>query len=605
MQYKILLILLFLLTLQADTHTIGAQKVASSSLEKGTLFASVSGTQNHCSKEHPCSIQTAFSKLKAGSTLFLKGGTYNLKMGLHIKASGTLSEPIIIESYPDERAILNGNQSIKTITKNHNVVRHGIYIAGKNHITIRNIDIKNMGATGIKLLYSSHNRIEGCHIYNNFLSGISLYGGHYNKPYKPYKYGYNTIENNIIYNNSDAGLNLLQKVGKTVYSYEDGDNADGISVSSGKYNSITHNTVYANADDGIDLWRSNDSYAAYNLVYKNGKGKGGNGNGIKAGGNLDPHAPNGLRAVVEYNIAYNNKRRGFSNNAGKKVTFRYNTAYRNGTFGFTSSDDTLMHHNIALDNGAKVSIKKGHHTNSWQGTQKVSFISTSPLSCDFLKLKKNYIGAYTTQDNSNTKIFLIGDSTVFNTAQGEMGWGSKLGALMKNPHALFNQARSGASSSSYKTLSKHHHHWENTKALIKKTDIRAGAYLFIQFGHNNKDKNTTRFYNDLKTYLKEAKALGLIPVLITPISRLYKYDKSHGVLPQIVRDLAKDENVLLLDLQEKSWHAFNEYPSHQAIATKFAYDDHTHFNPQGAAIIAGWIKELACEADSKLCSIFK
>lgn len=615
---------LFLLTSFAYSTSIdkidqrvGARLIVPTPITSKALVAATSGYGEACTLKHPCSIQTALAKLQAGTTLFLRGGIYHLEESIVIPVSGTKSQPIIMESYPNENAILNGNQSKITIQKGKHIVRNGIHIQGKSYINIRNLEIINMGARGINILYSSHITIEGCIIHDNYLSGITIYGGNYSKPYKPYKYGYNTISDNILYNNSDAGLNALQKQDGHTYSYEDGDNADGISVSSGKFNKIIHNTVYANADDGIDLWRSNNSYVAYNLVYDNGRGNGGNGNGIKAGGNRNfdhkEDSPNGKLAIVEYNIAFKNKRIGFDINSGKKVTFRYNTAWKNGSHGFTSYDDTIVNNNIAFENKKKTIIRKQHTHNSWQNSKPIHFISTEKNSADFLRLTTNKMGAYRQNKGdetpppttSNAKIFLIGDSTVHNRSKGEMGWGSALSSYLKNPNNLFNQARSGASSSSYKRAHPRHHDWVSTKKLIQQSDITKGAYLFIQFGHNNRDENYTQFYNDLKSYTTQAKALGLIPVLLTPVARLYKYDKSHKDYPQIVRDLAKDENILLLDLYEKSWHIFNSYPTHDAIAAKFAYDDRTHFNPQGAKIVAGWVKVLACEASPALCVEFK
>ncbi len=609
--------MLFLLHLYANTSEIIGARELSSTLTPTALIVSTKGRGELCTLKNPCALPQALTKLKVGSTLYLRGGIYTLDKSLIIPLSGTKTAPIMIESYPHEVAILDGKQSKESIKKGEAIIRNGIHIQGKQYITIKNIEIHHMAARGINILYSSHIIIEGCKIHDNFLSGITIYGGNYDAPYKPYKYGYNTLKDNIIYNNSDAGLSLLQKDkdGYT-YSYEEGDNADGISVSSGKYNRIIHNTVYANADDGIDLWRSNNSYVAYNMVYNNGRGRGGNGNGIKAGGNraFDNKAdsPNGKLAIIEHNIAFKNKRIGFDINSGKKVTYQYNTAWKNGAEGFTSYDDTIVKNNLAVGNAKRTIIRAKHKDNAWQTATPTTFITTDYHDRDFLKTTTPIDkGAYAKtlalsyhDDNDTVPIFLIGDSTVYNNSHGELGWGSRLAMYMKNPKMLFNQARSGASSASYKQTANNHHDWRTTKKLIKQACDK-GGYLFIQFGHNNKDKNYQSFYQDLKTYILEARALGLTPVLITPVSRLWKYDASHKNYPHVVRDLAKDQQVLLLDLNKKSQEVFNRYPSHDAVAKEFGYDDHTHFNPKGATSVASWIKLLACESDKKLCSQFK
>jgi len=608
-------------THRSESAPFGSREITPTPLSKGTLFASVSGTGELCEAQNPCSIERAFSKLQAGSVLFLRGGIYNLKSTLTLPVTGKENAPITIESYPYEKAILNGNESMASIQKNDVVVRDGIFLQGRHYVTIRNVEITNMGASGIELLYSSHDLVEGCHIHHNYKSGVSLYGGAYNKPYIAYTYGYNTIQDNIIHHNSDAGLNAQQKAGNRIYSYEDGDNADGISVSSGKENIIRHNTVYANSDDGIDLWRSNDSYVAYNRVYDNGRGTGGNGNGIKAGGNLDPDAPNGRRAVITHNLSYNNKRQGFDINSGKEVTFSYNTAFGNKAQGFTSDTDTIVIYNIAAENAQKTGINVRHEDNSWQIPGIPQFISTDPNDADFLKPLENTpfhkMGVYADEaslafkqpkaltPDTQAKIFLIGDSTVHNLTAGECGWGTKLALYMKHPENLFNFARSGASSYSFLKRHTGRHDWESLKAAMQTADLSHGAYLLIQFGHNNKDKDYKHYHDNLDFYIKEARTLGVIPVLITPVERLYKNVNSQGKFPETMRKLAAEEKVLLLDLHAKSFAMFNTYKNHKAIQEQFAYDDITHFNPEGAAIIASWLKELACHSDQKLCSQFK
>ncbi len=218
------------------------------------------------------------------------------------------------------------------------------------------------------------------------------------------------------------------------------------------------------------------------------------------------------------------------------------------------------------------------------------------------------------QVDTSVKIFIIGDSTVHNTSQGEAGWGSKLGDYADANITIFNQARSGSSSKSYKVSSSSHHDWDTTKSMMQEADISYGAYLFIQFGHNDEKEDEdlhteagigNTFYTHLQEYIDEARALAVVPVLITSVERMYLGGSTHGDYPQTVRDLAIDENVLLLDLQEKSLYEFNQLESEEEILELFSYDDSTHFNPEGASIVAGWVKSLICNSDDlNLCSHF-
>ncbi len=220
----------------------------------------------------------------------------------------------------------------------------------------------------------------------------------------------------------------------------------------------------------------------------------------------------------------------------------------------------------------------------------------------------------TQQQNSASKIFIIGDSTVYNETLGNVGWGSKLNLYMKNPNNVYNRAREGASSKSFLIDSASHHDWSTMKNIMQNANLLNPAYLFIQFGHNDEKEGyrhtetgrDNSYYTYLKTYIDTARNLGITPVLITPVNRLYKNKRTHGEYPQTMKDLAEDENVLLLDLEYKSFVEYNKYPNDQVLQNFFAYSGRTHFNAEGAKVVAGWVKELICNSnEDTLCSQFK
>ena len=354
----------------------GARPVVSTPVNQGSLFASPAGNGNSCTLALPCSIETAIAQLSAGDVLFLRGGNYIILSHLNIIAQGNQANPIIIESYPGELAVLDGqNETAADVISGNFPTGPGLWAhANSAYITIRKLEVKNMSEAGIALA-GERAIVEGCHVYNNHYNGIHIIDGAvgYNVPYVK---GYNIVRDNFVYDNSDIGLNTAP--------YNNGGNSDGISVSSSKFNQITHNTVYGNSDDGIDTWRSNDSLIRYNRVYQNGIAPG-NGNGIKFGSSTDNVT--GLRARVEYNLSYNNRSRGFNSNSGIGVIIRYNTAFDNGTVGFKTTDDTVVEYNIATNpNGDPLTdIRAGHANNSWQQAGPVNFISTAANSANFLK----------------------------------------------------------------------------------------------------------------------------------------------------------------------------------------------------------------------------
>lgn len=356
----------------------GPRPVAATPLERGTLFAAPDGSGETCSREAPCDLRTAFSKFEPGSALFLRGGVYPIReTGLHTgPLKGAPEKPIIIESYPGEWAVLEGEyQSAEDYQGEHSYY-YGIRIdAGAEYIYVRRLEVRYMGNAGIGIR-GSHNLVEGCELHHNTYSGVEIYGGEWHEDSPdfvlPYPEGENLVRDNVIHDNADLYMPTL------------GDSADGVSIVSGRGNRVEHNRVYGNSDDGIDTWRSNDSYVAYNLVYENGRGERGNGNGVKAGGNPDPEAKTGLRAVVVHNLAWENRARGFDYNAGKDVTFACNTAYRNASYGFLGGDDTRVLRNIAIGNNPDASggLQK---ENSWQREGTPRFVSLDPDSPDFLR----------------------------------------------------------------------------------------------------------------------------------------------------------------------------------------------------------------------------
>jgi parallel beta-helix repeat protein len=367
---------------------IGAKTVQPTPLSKGTKFASPHGKGLGTSANDPMSLQQAIKELEKGDVLFLKGGTYkNWGDRLQINALKNTSqeEGVIIESYPGETAIIDGGFSGS---------QYG-FIIENNYIKLRRLEIKNIPHTAILISNASYNTIEGCTIHHNRLVGIQMISS-YDKDKDKYKNGYNIIRNNIIHHNSDAKY--------SDGSFNKGDNADGISVSSGINNKILNNTVFSNSDDGIDTWGGTNTEVAYNIAYDHGKGEKGNGNGIKLGSYYNSKAPHaGEGTYAHHNICYNNKRHGFDLSQGRKVKVYKNTAYQNGWKGYGNmmikgEETSVEVYNNIASNNAQGPIQKSYtagENNSWQRNEKIE-LNTNPNSSDFLKPKKSLdIGAFT------------------------------------------------------------------------------------------------------------------------------------------------------------------------------------------------------------------
>ena len=290
---------------------------------------------------------------------------------------GTVSSPVIYESYPGETAIFDGS-SLSTDDTSEEQWREGRLQLRGEYAILRKVEVRNMPTYGVRI-FGNHNMVEGCRLHDNHLSGLGIANLVDGYSAKDTGGSYNVVRDNIIYDNSDIGL--------THHNYGDGDNADGITIHSGVSNLISHNTVYGNSDDGIDTWKSMDSTVEYNLVYGHGKGPRGNGNGIKLGG-ASAESPLGANARARHNISHSNKRIGINVNSGKNVLIEYNTVFGNGDFGYALMKDTVLVGNISLQNkSGHVGWSKGktQSDSSWQKGGSLKVLSTDPASGDFLR----------------------------------------------------------------------------------------------------------------------------------------------------------------------------------------------------------------------------
>lgn len=201
------------------------------------------------------------------------------------------------------------------------------------------------------------------------------------------------------------------------------------------------------------------------------------------------------------------------------------------------------------------------------------------------------------------KVYLIGDSTMSIkqiSKYPETGWGMPFVHFFDESVTVDNRAQNGRSTKSFMTEGR----WKSVTDSLK-----AGDYVFIQFGHNDEVKTkktyTTEeeFKNNLGKYVSESFKAGAFPVLITPVARRSfdtdgKVLSTHQVYSEIVRTVAHEMNVPLIDLDkesmlllqkmgvENSKFLFNKLEPGQNPNYPTGVDDNTHFNEYGARRMA-------------------
>ncbi len=227
-------------------------------------------------------------------------------------------------------------------------------------------------------------------------------------------------------------------------------------------------------------------------------------------------------------------------------------------------------------------------------------------------------------DKTGVKIMLIGDSTVADyddTSYPQKGWGQMLPNYFDAEKVTIdNRAVPGTSTKSFRAQ-----YWTDAAAAISE-----GDYVFIQFGHNDQKASESLYANynstykdNLRGYIDEIKAKGATPILVTPTARALAQDggifvgmEGHGAYPDAVREVAEENNVLLIDLMElqSAWIAEQGYANVEkdmwlfvdAGDTRYIGDsefagsvynkdsatkDRTHFAVYGADVLA----KLVCD----------
>jgi lysophospholipase L1-like esterase len=190
-------------------------------------------------------------------------------------------------------------------------------------------------------------------------------------------------------------------------------------------------------------------------------------------------------------------------------------------------------------------------------------------------------------------VYLLGDSTVCDQPREPYNsWGQMLTRFLGPGIAIANHAESGESLRSSLAAGR----LAKVLSLMKPND-----YLFIQYGHNDeKEKGEgvgafTTYKADLKRFVMAARAKGGIPVLLTPMQRRTfdangKITNSHGDYPEAVRQVAREEQVPLIDLHAMSTK-FYEALGAERSKLAFKDGDATHHNSYGSYELAKCVVE--------------
>jgi DNA sulfur modification protein DndE len=155
-------------------------------------------------------------------------------------------------------------------------------------------------------------------------------------------------------------------------------------------------------------------------------------------------------------------------------------------------------------------------------------------------------------------IYMIGDSTMANKPtrdNPERGWGQMFPMFFDGSVTIDNHAMNGRSTRSFLAENR----WQ---PILDK--LKPGDYVFIQFGHNDESEKKVDRYTppadyrkNLIIFVNETREKKAEPILCTPLMRRQfdengKFFDTHGIYPDIVREVAAEFKVPLIDMHRKS-----------------------------------------------------
>lgn len=207
-------------------------------------------------------------------------------------------------------------------------------------------------------------------------------------------------------------------------------------------------------------------------------------------------------------------------------------------------------------------------------------------------------------------IFVVGDSTANNHANGGLGWGDPFIFCFDTTKVnVLNRAQAGRSSRTFITQG----WWDQVLSEMKRGDV-----VLIQFGHNDAgaindttrargsvpgigeeteeiDNLLTNKHEVVHTYgwylrkmISETRAKGAVPVLLSlTVRNIWKdgrVERGSGKFGQWAAEVARSQNVEFIDLTRIIADRY-EQMGQERVQRLFG-PDHTHTSPAGAELNA-------------------
>ncbi|GAA0556342.1 right-handed parallel beta-helix repeat-containing protein [Paractinoplanes ferrugineus] len=312
-------------------------------------------------------VQKAVGLVKAGGTVAVRGGTYQLAGNIQITKSGTAAAPITLTNYGTEKVVLDGEALAYTpgaVGSTIPSAQRGVIHMEASRWKLVGLEIAH-GPYGVYCNACTDNTFERLVTRDNYETGFQLQGASSN----------NLILNLDSYGNHDPRKN--------------GESADGLGIKegSGTGNVVRGARLWNNVDDGFDAWTFSSPITIQDtLAYGNGYNRwnipnfSGDGNGFKLGGSSGTGPAAGH--TVTNAMAFGNAASGFTDNGNTgAITIDHSTAYQNARTGFDVDGGSKSRLTADLAIGNKTAVTLGSSTasgNSWNLGGTWTLRSTDP-----------------------------------------------------------------------------------------------------------------------------------------------------------------------------------------------------------------------------------
>ena len=182
-------------------------------------------------------------------------------------------------------------------------------------------------------------------------------------------------------------------------------------------------------------------------------------------------------------------------------------------------------------------------------------------------------------DSTSFSIYVVGDSTVQtykDNVYPQTGWGQVLGYFFDASRVKVNNYAIGGRSS--RTFI------EEGRLDEVKGKLQKGDFLFVQFGHNDRDYSKaaryvepSQFSGYIQKYVDAGKAKGANVVLVSPMNlngsrNVFSTGNNNYDARGMMQTVAKNNKIPFVDLNMKSYNTYNTtYKSMPDYVTRYLY----------------------------------